>query len=381
MKLIHAFKYSQFWFGIAALALLTIVACSKESGSTSGEEEKTVSLNDLRMEMADHWLNHFILPSMTTIEEEAKKLNDLSNDFVADPTLEGLTALQDQLKTTWLGWQSAELYLLGPNETQGLRKLLNTYPVNQEKIEANIASASYTFGSLSNIGAEGFPAIDYLIHNDDAEVGFEALLKRSNAEGRRDYLQALSSNIYTAIQKTNEDWRTGDFASRFTAATSAGTDVGSALGLMINALDLHYQRFLRDGKVAIPAGVRSAGVARPLSVEAYYAGYSKDLLIAALQAYLDLYQGNGFNGQSGASIRKYLEEINQADLAMTVEHILEDALRQAGSVDRDLSDVVVENKDAATALFLKLQAFVPALKSDMASVMGIAITNQDNDGD
>jgi len=52
---------------------------------------------------------------------------------------------------------------------------------------------------------------------------------------------------------------------------------------------------------------------------------------------------------------------------------------------KDLSDPfgeqIAADLDKVTNVFIEMQKLVVFFKSDMASLMGISITNQDNDGD
>ena len=47
----------------------------------------------------------------------------------------------------------------------------------------------------------------------------------------------------------------------------------------------------------------------------------------------------------------------------------------------EISGEIENDIDKVLDVFLEMQKLVPLLKSDMASIIGVAITNQDNDGD
>ena len=153
------------------------------------------------------------------------------------------------------------------------------------------------------------------------------------------------------------------------------------MGILINAFDLHFQRFLRDGKVAIPAGIRSAGIIRPTATEAYYGGYSLALLKEALINYQNIFSGSGLDGQKFNSFYFYLTALNREDLVTILENEFNLALAQVDALSDPLSDQIMTDVEPVTTLFILLQDIVTTIKADMISAMGITLTNQDNDGD
>ena len=135
--------------------------------------------------------------------------------------------------------------------------------------------------------------------------------------------------------------------------------------------------------MAIPAGIRSAGVPRPKAVEVYYGGYSVELLVASLNAYQRLFQGTALElEKTKQGLYEYLVALNAKELGgrcATVNWLA--SITVAQGLSDPLSEQIETDVDAVTDVFLELQKIVVLLKSDMASTMGITITNQDNDGD
>ena len=191
-----------------------------------------------------------------------------------------------------------------------------------------------------------------------------------------DYINVLTTAILDNVATTDDDWNNGEFVENFTSANANGTDVGSALGLIVNGIDIHFQRFVRDGKVAIPSGIRTAGDVRPEAVEARFGGYSTSLLETSIIGYRDYFNGNG-----GPSILEYLQQIDQTELADRIDTHFTIILEKVELLDSSIVQQIETDNEALIDLFLSIQDLVTIFKSDMASVMGISITNQDNDGD
>lgn len=383
MRVYFPFKH----FFTLLLATSIFLSCEDEGAGPSGPTtppSPTRDLADFRADLADHTANQIIIPAYQELLAKAQELRMNVYTFTEDPDPNTLAASRASLKDTWLVWQDASLFMFGPSESTALRNALNTYPTNADLIEENISTGEYILGSIGNRDAVGFPAIDYLLNGQgDEEATLKAYLTDSDWEARASYLQELASTIEAKALQTLEGWRaSGDnYVSTFTAEAAQGTDVGSALGLLVNGIDLHFQRFSRDGKLAIPAGVRSAGVPRPKAVEAFYGGYSVELLVANLEAYKRLFKGVGQNELDKEGLLDYLGELDANALATDIETQWDASIAFAKTLNDPLDQQIEEEVDKVTDMFLELQKLVPLIKADMASLMGITLTNQDNDGD
>jgi predicted lipoprotein len=145
---------------------------------------------------------------------------------------------------------------------------------------------------------------------------------------------------------------------------------------MVNAMILHYERFLRDGKIGIPAGVRSAGVPRPTATEAYHGGYSAELAVANLQEFKSLFTGGG-----GSGLDDYLDFMESQDLASDISTGMDQAITDAQALTDPLSENIENDNESVITVFTSLQEILVLLKVDMTSILGITINYQDNDGD
>lgn len=359
---------------VLILMISALFSCEKKKVD---DMDGAGSLAEMRKMIAAGLINDYIIPQYQILVDQASVIDAIAQKLESEPSGTTLAELRLALKQTWLQWQKTAPFLVGPAEDHAIRAAINTYPANKEKIDENITSGNYSLGSIQQLDAGGLPALDYLINNGaDAEV-----LADLSSEGTARYVLALSAQINRVVTDVGEAFQAPAFVSQFSSQQSAGTDVGSALGMFVNALDQHLQRFLRDGKVAIPAGVRSAGVPRPTATEAYYGGYSIELIIASLQTYHDLMEGMGPNGVSFVSLFDYLDALDRSDLVRLFREAISDAITQAEKLRDPLSGQIEENVDPVVTLFLKLQDMVTLLKADIVSALGVTVTNQDNDGD
>lgn len=372
--------------GLSLLPLLFLALSFPACDNAPEVPDPDDGLAATRQALNENVAKNMILPSLEEMKWFTERLDSVTEDFLDSPNQLTLSGIKAELFLSYDQWQRISLFSFGPAESVTLRQALNTYPTDTAKIQANIASGSYVLGSLDNMAAMGFPALDYLINGTnltDSTRLFASFTTAADAPARRQYLRDLVLDINNRVQATLEGW-TGAYSQNFISEAASGTDVGSSLSLLVNAMDAHLQRAFRDGKIAIPAGIRSAGVTRPTAAEAYYGGYSWELFRTNLAACIFLYEGkyDGLLGRTDeVGLYDYLVALEAQSLADDIRAQFTEIQLLASSIRDPLSEVVDENPDFANQLFLEIQKLVVLFKADMASVMGISITNQDNDGD
>lgn len=350
---------------------------------TTSTEPSTLDLTTVRKNIATNLAISIIIPAYENLKVHTDQLSNTIEIFNTDPTEANLVTAQTALKESWLAWQSASIYMFGPAESVALRKSLNTYPTDVTQITTNIQTGDYILSSLANQAAVGFPAVDYLLNGLATDNANIIERYKGQADGRKQYLADVANDIKTRVDQSLNGWTIDgeNYAATFTEDNALGIDIGSSLSIIVNAIDLHFQRFVRDGKVAIPAGIRSAGVPRPKAIEALYGSYSVELLKESLSAYEKMFMGIGANGIDGAGLFDYLVAIDAEDLAIDIQAQFDMAQLAANNLSDPLADQIDTDLDAMTNVFIEMQKVVVLIKSDMASLMGISITNQDNDGD
>ncbi|HMB97947.1 MAG TPA: imelysin family protein [Balneolaceae bacterium] len=362
------------------LLIIISYACSSDDGVTNTDENEFE-----RAEMLANFGNNVILPSYDRLKSKVGNLNTSINEFTANPNESTLAAAQDDLKEARLAWQSANMFQFGPAESNLLRAIFNTFPTDAAKIESNVESGDFNLNTIGNRDAAGFPALGYLLHgvgDNPAEV-IAAYTDNLNAENRILYLQENITLIQTSADATYEEWSPegGNFVANFLSEQNSGVDVGSSLGQLINAFILHYERFIRDGKIGIPAGVRSANVPRPTTTEAFYAGYSSELAVENMNAVSRLFFGNSLNGEQGIGLDDNLIALEAGGLADNIGIELNEAIASLQALNDPLADQIETNNEPVLNAFTEMQDLIVLLKADMASRLGISITFQDNDGD
>jgi predicted lipoprotein len=197
----------------------------------------------------------------------------------------------------------------------------------------------------------------------------------------------VATQIANNASSVSAKWSSAgsNYVSQFNSAI--GTDVGSSLGLTINALNQHIERFLRDGKLGIPNGNRNfSGTALPNHVEAFYNGESSnELALQNVIAIQSLYLGNSADGTDGIGLDDYLVSLNATYNSGSLNDAIKNqflmCIETIEVLPKPLKDNLVSNKTKVDDAVKALQKLVVLLKVDVPSATGILITYQDNDGD
>ena len=379
-------------FAVLISLLIGVAACDSGSGMDEPVVDDPVidpppaeEPDFKRADMLANMGNNIILPSYLSFQEAIGQLRAAGDVFISSPDVASLTALQEALKNARSAWQDVALFQFGPAETFALRGVLNTYPANTEQIEENMESGGYALGTIENIAAGGFPAFDYLLHGtDNTQEEIVALFTSDdNATSRMTYLGDNLSFVEENVDLVVNRWlpSDGNYLNTFLSEDKGGVDVGSSLGELVNALVLHYERFIRDGKIGIPAGVRSSGVPRPKTTEAFYGGYSSELAVRSVEALERLYKGTSLDGEEGIGLEENLAFLEQDMLATDISSTIEGVIGSLEALSDPLSVQIESDAEDVVSVFAEMQQLVVLLKADMTSFLGVSITFQDNDGD
>ncbi|QCK13619.1 imelysin family protein [Mangrovivirga cuniculi] len=358
-----------------------IIAAGLFSCSDSESNVDTYDRQGLNFYTAEQ----IIIPSFQDFSTSTSLLDQSVSSFTDNPSLEGLTTLRANLKNSRLNWQWCSMYNFGPSLNQGLLSVVNEYVIIEADIERNISNEDYQLESLSKANARGFKAMGYLLYGNNLSDE-EVVNSFINSQARGQYLKAISDLISIKAKATIDNWST--YLDQYASESKAGTDAGSSLSILINEINKYWETTTRDKKLGIPLGKRSLGTLLPDRTEAYYVGYSTELLSENVKAYKYLFEGRNKEGIAGQlSLSNYLKELGATDvldnndLAEVMSTVFQDAIDQAQIVGDPLKSKVETNFDDCDQLYLLLQKQIIFMKSDMPSVMGISISYADNDGD
>ena len=353
-----------------------IFSCQKDSGVDPAGTDATVD----RKALLTQWADSLVKPGYQRFNDKLALLKTKTTAFTAAPTPATLLDARQAWQAAYLEWQKVELFEFGPAESVSLRNHFNIYPADAAGINRNISTGSYDFEVATAIPQQGFPALDYLLNG--VASGDAAIVQQyaSSANHRR-YLTDVVAKMDQTFGTVYSQW-TGSYRDTFVG--NAGTDASSSLSRVINAYSLYFERYLRAGKVGIPAGTMS-GVARPEKIEAYYLKGTLPLQLATT-AHATVQQF--FNGRAGRpSLKSYLDALGAKDsrtgqsLTSIINTQFGVSFQQLSSLGPDLFTTITARNADAVASYNEMQKAVRLIKVDMTSALGITVTYVDNDGD
>lgn len=368
-------KALKYLLGFSMPLLLLVASCTeKKNGEDNGSEYN-------RSELLVNYSTNLILPAYAELNGVMNQLKTVVNDFTASPNLANLVLLRETLLRAQIDYQYCSSFEFGPASANTLRSVLSTYPTSESVIESNIINGNYDLHSIGNIAAKGFPALDYLVFGSqktDQEI-IDSFTMGVNSTQRKDYLVAVVNQSSNVISQVYKAWQTEGYQSVFENAD--GKAVGSSVSLMLNSMVLDFERYIRDGKVGIPLGVRSLGVENPEKVEAYYSVNSLELVIQSITAYKNVFNGIGENRTDGPGFDDYLNHEGATETTSKINAQLDAVLAKLNNLSGPLSRDVVVNKNQVQEVYDEMQKTIVLLKVEMPSALSVLITYQDSDGD
>lgn len=369
---------------VAALILLVTACKSNKDPYTPNPSD-----NYDRKAMLANFSDNIIKPGYLSFKGKFDLMKSNSESFLNTPDPLLLQQFRTAWKNAYVEWQKVEMFEIGPADEVMLRTNFNIYPFNTTQAEANISSGIYNLDEAGQIASKGFPALDYFVNgtgSDDASVvaWFSDPVK-GNARKKyvRDVIAHMDGKLTTVVNK----W-SGTYRDEF--VNNTGTDASSSTAKLVNAYILYYERFIRSGKIGIPAGIMGTSLVTPApeKVEAFYKkDLSRELVLTAQQAVLDFYRGKSFSSSStGPSFKSYFSAIgtkatNGSLLANLLDEQFGKAILKLNATQPNFYQQIQDDRTKMTSVFEEMQLAVRYLKLDMTSAMGISISYTDNDGD
>lgn len=332
--------------------------------------------------MLENYAENLILPAYLDFTEATGNLQSKVDVFCNEPNSENLLKAREAFIETALKWQFANSFNFGPAGESGLQKSLieeiAAFPLNIDKTENYIKAGDYTFNNFDR-DTRGLFAIDYLlfVHSTDSIISI------FNQNNYKLYLKKCADEIKNKAVFVSNSWQSG-YKQSF--INNNGTDIGSSTSYFYNEFLKSFEA-LKNFKLAIPLGLRP-GQTKPLpkNVEAFYSGISIKLAKAHWQALKYIWDGIGFknNNPNGIGLKEYLESVEGGKelISSTVAQMaaVDNAFNQLNDNER-LSDLILNDFNKVNAVHIELQKQTRFFKSDLSSLIGIAITYSSGDGD
>ena len=384
------------------VALFFFWACSSEDIIEGFQETIQAFSNNSddfdRTTLTTAWIDRQLLPALEDLEASLTTLDAAANTFTQDLTQDHLEQLRANYLEAYKIWQHVSVFFY----EDAYDFDMNSFPVDQNQIEVNITQGvDYVTPRIefeSQDDAQGFPALDYLIHGY-ASSDEEMLTAFTNTH-EQEFLTYITNRMLVLTQSkisVVESERANNIAS-------VDNNKTSYFSKQYNDILQSLERHFREAKIATPSGTRtrlltdeqkSAGVtisAKPTFVESYFSPENSKVLYAeGLDAVQDLYFGRAYEDDADVvGVQDYLialdafvrtpegEEISFDEYTMGLFETIETV---SESLPNNFSEGVIDNQTSFDNAFDAIQVYVTSIKGLQFSVFGLSIDFVDNDGD
>lgn len=356
---------------LSVLFLIVIIAIACNSSDDSGNNGDGYDRTALLAFTADH----IIIPA---VEDFQTKVNTLKTDvetFTTTPNQVNLDAVSASWLNAYKVWQHIEMFNIGPaEEINDYYFFINTYPASVEDISSAVMG-NYNLEISNFHDAQGLPALDYLLHADNA---LDFYTTNANAQGYKDFLTVLVNRMGILTDNVVDNWN-AVYRNNFISNTeNSGT---GSLNKLVSDFTFYYEKGFRANKFGSPAGVFD-GFANANEVEAYYKkDVSKELALEALTAIENLFNGRAYGTTTtGESLKTYLEFLNNSELVSAINSRFSTIRSTINNLDADFSEIVESNNSEMLSTYDIIQAGTVLIKTDMAQ-QSFGMTIDYNDGD
>ena len=207
-------------------------------------------------------------------------------------SISGLSTIRNSWEEALLNWQDVALDF-GPSEYILLRSQTNTFPIDI-LVPKSISSGTLNFQNSTFNDSKGLQALDYLLFKPGyTDTGLITYLQSDT--NATNYLKSISEDLLININYVTEQWdlQKVDFINDFETTNTgySSNSQGSSISNIINALCLHYEFYVRRGKVGLPMGV--------------FNGFSQQELLIWLSVYQKVLKCI----RSIISIRKFINDL------------------------------------------------------------------------
>lgn len=360
--------------------LLILLSSFILTWSCSDEKSGPADEFDRKALLAVHF-NNVLQPAYLQLKAQVDQLEKQVQLFNADSS--NVVAVQALFKDTYLSWAFCSPLQAGDLENLILRDHLNVFPCSKTSIEANILDSNVDLNQANNFAAKGFPALDYLLFGtgsttQEIENYFD---DSQNGSMRKAYLLKVVNDIASRVNIAVQTIANMESAFKTNVSLSTGSSIAVIFNEVNKEIDL-----LKNNRFGIPAGKKSFGQTYPEKVEGYYSGISLQLAQNNLNAIKAILLGYNIDSMEDLiGFDDYADYMNAKSNGTSLSQAIKNQIGTTqGSIDAIKSSIdkaIINTPEDVNKAYADIQKLIIYTKSDLTSVLNIAITYQDNDGD
>jgi predicted lipoprotein len=326
-----------------------------------------------REEVLESLVREVMMPEVDQVVRAGRELASASEKLATAPSAAELDRVRAAWKRTALSWKRTSVFRDGPLTDTGALIRATYWPARRDGIDEILrAPHPIDVPFVENLGSDlkGMYGLEYLLF--DREDGDSALARLSGEQGARsrEWLRASAQEVRAlgerAARAFGRDGR--DYAA---ALSQLGQDgLNRVVSQMIQTVEVYATQ-----RLSLVLWLGSLNRVRRADIEGGPSRISTDLAVSLLESGERLYEGPRTGGLS-ALVKSSAPRINDR-----VRTTFRDAIGAARGLRVPLEDAVVANRSKVEALMAAVKALEIALKSDLASALGVTLDFASGDAD
>jgi predicted lipoprotein len=393
---------------LATSLSLALTACGGGGGSDSASPVippvgvNPVPISTLEDQFALYLVDladEHIIPSYAAMQTEAQTLKDSTDVFCAllsasnsasnstsnSPSSADLVTLQQDWQRFNGAWQQIQWLKVGAVVEDDRLLRIQLWPDENDAVsrgvdaliaEQFVITAEYVSGE--NLGAQGIPALEYLLFS---EVSSDSLLTATDRQKRCEVSSAIAENLLNMSTDITADWQPtgGNYRAEFVAGTGDFTSVKNTLEELTTNWLQHIE-IVEDTKLNEVLGASSPGKSR--DAEHHLSDNSLTSIGINIHSFLSIYtndDGLGFDSILG----DFLEQttINQeiTTSLTTIVAQIEQINQNFDSYKTMLADAA--GREALTDLVAEMRVLIDLIDVTFTQALDLNLGFNSSDGD
>jgi uncharacterized iron-regulated protein len=273
--------------------VLTICFTFASCGNDLDNSGSNVDVNQMLSDIG----NLVILGAYQDLLDKARELEDGIDILASDTTVENLEQAQEAWISARSPWEQSEGFLFGPVDTEGIDPNLDTWPVDENSIQAILNSneqLTQEFVSTLDGTLKGFHVMEYFLFTNGIETSQpDQVMAYLIANPRAlEYLVSLIEDFVMESEKLVDAWDSsgGNFVSELANAGQGSTvypNKKAALKELVNGI-IGITEEVADEKISVPFDAKEI-----ILVEARFSETSLETFTDNIISVQNIYLGEG----------------------------------------------------------------------------------------
>jgi predicted lipoprotein len=326
-----------------------------------------------REEVLEALVRDVMMPDLDQVVRAGRELASASSTFAEAPTAHELDRVRAAWRHAALSWKRTTVFRDGPLTDTGALIRATYWPARRDGIDEILRGTQpIDVRFVENLGSDlkGMYGLEYLLFN--REDGDSALARLAGDQGARsrEMLRASAEEVRELGDRAAKAFGPGgrDYAQLLSRGGQDG--LNRVVSQMIQTVETYATQ-----RLSLILWLGSMNRIRHVDVEGGPSRISTDLAVSLLESAGRLYEGSRTWGLS-ALVKSSAPRID--DRVRTTFRV---AINAARGVRVPLEDAVMANRPKVESLMATVKELEIALKSDLASALGVTLDFVSGDAD